>query len=172
MKALLKAVPVGLNFKFISKFSHGFTNRGGFLCVTLKAWYGFKEKRAPKVKDMQVFLQNVQNVIFKILTTFKNNAKFTRAACWINLKIRNRDKNSILMIFLYCHYCWSLLWWNYCRSLMLWNYTSWSRLKLTVQIRLALYSCNSFLTKNRNMAGTSVWKIIFCCVECKITSKT
>ena len=35
--------------------------------------YGFKEKRAHKARDMQFFLQNVQNVIFKILEMFKNN---------------------------------------------------------------------------------------------------
>ena len=41
---------------------------------------------------MQFFLQNVQNVIFKILKMFKDNTKFTTSACWINSKIRKRDK--------------------------------------------------------------------------------
>ena len=58
LKALLKAVPVGLNLKFISKFNHGFTNRGCLLCVILRPRYGFKEKRSPKVKDMQVIAGN------------------------------------------------------------------------------------------------------------------
>ena len=50
-------------------------------CAILKASYGFKEKRANKARDMQFFLQNVQNEIIKILKMFKNNMKFTRAAC-------------------------------------------------------------------------------------------
>ena len=49
---------------------------------------------------------------------------------------------------------------------MLWNSTSWSRLKLTVQIQLALHPCHPFLKNNRNMAGNSVEKRMFCCVEC------
>ena len=68
--ACTKAAPVDLTMKFISKFNNSFTNRGCLLRVILKAWYGFKEKRAHKVRDMQVFLQNVQNVISKILTMF------------------------------------------------------------------------------------------------------
>ena len=39
LKALLtctKAVPVDLNMKFISKFNHGFTNRGCLHCAILK----------------------------------------------------------------------------------------------------------------------------------------
>ena len=41
--------------------------------------------------------------------------KFTRADCWINSLISNRDKNATLMIFLFSHYCWSLLCCNYWR---------------------------------------------------------
>ena len=47
---------------------------------------------------------------------FKNNMKFTRAACWINAKISNRDKNTTLTIFLFCHCYWSL-WCNYWKPL-------------------------------------------------------
>ena len=36
------------------------------------------------------------NKIFKILKMFKCNMKFTIAACWINSKISNRDKNTTL----------------------------------------------------------------------------
>ena len=92
-----------------------------------------------KARDMQFFLQIVQNKIFKILMfkkiliIFKYNVKLTRAVCWINSKISNRDKSARL-IFLICHYSWSLLWYNYRRSLMLWNSTSWSLLTLTVKI--------------------------------------
>ena len=56
-------------------------------CAILKALYGFNEKRAHKERDMQSFLQNVQNEIFKILKMFKYNTKFPRVACSINLKI-------------------------------------------------------------------------------------
>ena len=52
---------------------------------------------------------------------------------------------------------------------MLCNSTSGSRLKLTVQKQLAHYP---FLTNNRNMTGHSFEKKMFCCVECKIRSKT
>ena len=58
--------------KFISKFNHGFTNRGCLHCAVLKALYGFKEKRGHKVTEMQFFNQNGQNLIFKILKMFKN----------------------------------------------------------------------------------------------------
>ena len=80
--ACTKVVPVHLNVKFISKYNnHGFTNRGCLHCATLKGLYGFKGKRACKVRDMQFFLQNVENVIFKVLAKFKKNTIFTRTAC-------------------------------------------------------------------------------------------
>ena len=41
---------------------------------------------------------------------------------------------------------------------MLWNSTSWSRLKLSVQIQLAFYPCDPFLTNNCSMTGNSVEK--------------
>ena len=41
---------------------------------------------------MQFLLQNVQIKIFKILEMFKYNIKFTRAACWINSKEKERKK--------------------------------------------------------------------------------
>ena len=144
--------------KLRSKFSHSFTNRGCLHCTVLKSLYGFKEKRAHKAKDMPIFHQNIQNEVFKIFRTFKNNMKFTRVACWINSKISSKDKNTILMKFLFCHYCWSLLWCYYWRSLMLWNSTSWSRLKLPVQIRLAFHPCDPFLINNCNMSGNSFEK--------------
>ena len=133
--------------KYRSDFKHGFTNRGCLHCVIRKALHGFKEKRAHKARDMQFFLQNFQNYIFKILKMFKNNMKLTRPACWFNSKISNRDKNTTPMIFLFCYYCLLLLWCNYWESLMLWNSTSWGRLKLTVQIQLALHPCDPFLIK-------------------------
>ena len=120
--------------KFRSIFNHDFTNRGCLHCAILKAY---------RARDIHFFFQNVQNEILKL---FKYNMKFTRAASWINSEIRNRDKNTTLMIFLFCHCCWSLLCCNYWRSLMQWNSTSWSRLKLTVEImQLALYPCDPFL---------------------------
>ena len=64
-------------------------------CAVLKASYGFKIKRAHKVKDMQ--LKNAQNEIFKILKMFIYNMKFTGTACSINLKISNKDKNTTIV---------------------------------------------------------------------------
>ena len=51
--------------------------------------------------------------IFKILKMFKYTMKFIRAVRWTNSEISNRDKNTTLIIFLFCIYCWSLLWCNY-----------------------------------------------------------
>ena len=78
--------------KYRSEFKHGFTNCDCLHCYILKALHGFQEKRAHKSRDIQFFLQNVQNKIFKIFKMFKNNIKFTRAAYWINSKISNKDK--------------------------------------------------------------------------------
>ena len=69
------------------------------------------------LSQMQFFLQNVPNEIFKIFKMFENNVKFTRAACWINSKITNRDKNTTPIKFLFCHYYWALLWCHYWKSL-------------------------------------------------------
>ena len=95
---------------------------------------------------------------FKILRMFKYNMKFIRAPCWINSKISSRDQNTTFMIFLFCNYCWSSLWCNYWRSLMLWNSLTWSHLKLTVKIQLAIYLCNPFLINNCKMAADSLKK--------------
>ena len=104
--------------RYRSEFKHGFTNRRCVHCAILKAFHGSQEKRAHKSMDTQFFLQNVQNEIFKIFKNmFKNNMKFTRAACWINSKISNRHRNTTLIIFLFWRYCWSLLWCNYWKSL-------------------------------------------------------
>ena len=43
-------------------------------------------------------------------------------------------------------------------SLMLWNSISWSRLKLTVHIQLALHLCDPFLINNRNTTDSIVEK--------------
>ena len=110
-----KTVTADFNMRFWSKCNHGFTNRGCFHGAVLKAWYGFEEKRTHKAIDMQFFLQNVQNRIFKILKMLKCNKKLSRATCWINSKISTRDKSTTLMIFLFCYYCLSLSWCNYWR---------------------------------------------------------
>ena len=86
-------------------------------CAILKALHDFQEKSDLKSRDMQFFLQNVPNEIFKIFKMFENNMKFTRGACWINSEISNRDKNTTLVIFLFCHYGWSFLWCKYWKSL-------------------------------------------------------
>ena len=103
-----------------SEFKHGFTNRSYLHGAILKALHDFQKKRAHKSRGMQFFLiQNdfLQNDL-KTFRMFKNNMRFTRAACWINLKISNRDINITLITFL-CHYYWSFLWCNYWKSLKL-----------------------------------------------------
>ena len=92
-------------------------NHGYMHCAILKALHSFQEKRAFKARDMQFFLQNVPNEIFKIFKMLENNIKFIRAACWINSKISKRYKNTTLITFLFCHCCWSILWCNYWKSL-------------------------------------------------------
>ena len=64
--------------KYRSEFKHGFTNRGCLHCAISKALHCFQEKKAQKSRDMQFFLQNVQNEIFKIFEMFKNNMKIAR----------------------------------------------------------------------------------------------
>ena len=135
-----KSAPVNLNMKSISTFNHSFTSHSFLHCAILKALYSF----AHKVREMQFFLQNVQNVIFKILKMF-----------------RSKVKNTTLMILLFCHYFWSLSWWNYWRYLMLWDSTSWSRLKLLVEIQFMLHPCDTFLINNRNMTSSSIEKRYF-----------
>ena len=102
-----------------------------------------------------------------ILKMFKCNMKFTRVVCWINSKISNRDKNNTLMMILFCHYFWPLLWFNYWWSWTLLYCTSWNCLRLTVQILLSLYPYDPCWINNctgNNMTGTSV--------DSKIRSKT
>ena len=139
-----KSVPVDLSMKSISTFNNSFTSRIYLHCAILKALYSFKEKSAHKVREMQFLLQNVQNVIFKILKMF-----------------RNKVKNTTLMILLFCHYFWSLLWWNYWRYLMLSDSTFWCRLKLLVEIQFMIHPCDAFLINNRNMTSSSVEKRYF-----------
>ena len=86
--------------KNYAELKHDFTNRGCFHWAILKVLHSFQEKRSSQVNGLQVFLQNVQNELFKM---FKNNRKFTRTACCINSKIRNRDRNNTLVIILF--YC-------------------------------------------------------------------
>ena len=75
-----KPVPEVFDMKYRSEFKHGFTNRGYLHFAILKALHSFQEKRAHKSRDMQFFLENVQNEILKIFKMFQNNMKFTRAA--------------------------------------------------------------------------------------------
>ena len=97
--------------------------------------------------------------------------KFTRAACWINSKVSNRDNSITLMILLCCHYCSSLLWCNYWRPLMLRNSTSRSRLKLTVQMKLSLYPCDPFLINSYNVTGNKVEKHCLVVLNVKLQVK-
>ena len=79
-----KALPEILDVKYTLECKHGFTNRGCLHYAILKALQGFQEKRTLKSRDMQFFLQNVQNKIFKIFKIFKNNMKFTSACSLLN----------------------------------------------------------------------------------------
>ena len=65
------------------------------------------------------------------------------------------------MIFLCCHYCWSLLFCNYWWFLMLLNSSSWSRWKLTVQRQVVPHPCDSFFINNRDMTTNSIEKNCF-----------
>ena len=76
-------------------------NRVYLHCAILKALHSFQEKRALKSSDMQFFLQNFPNEIFKMFKMFENNLKLTRAAFWINSKVSDIDKNITLIIFLF-----------------------------------------------------------------------
>ena len=66
--------------KYRSEFKDGLINCGCLHRDIRKALHGFKDKRSHKARDMQFFLQNIQNEIFKILKMFKNNMKFITAA--------------------------------------------------------------------------------------------
>ena len=148
---------------FVSKFNHSLTSRDCLHCAILKTLYNFKEKRAHKAYRQEIcnfFLQNVQKEEFQDFGNVwkQHEIHQIEKTCRIKSKISNRDKNTTLMIFLFYHYCWSLLWLNYWRSLMLWNSTSCSRLKLTVQIQLALHPCDPFLINNRNITSNSAEK--------------
>ena len=63
--------------KHRSKFKGDFNNRDCLHCAILKALHGFKEKGANSARDMQFFLENVQNEIFKNMKMFENNMRFT-----------------------------------------------------------------------------------------------
>ena len=96
--------------------------------VLSKSFTQCSRKKEPTSQGMCKFsLQNFQNETFKIFKMFKNNMKFIRVACWINSKISKRDKSDALIIFLFCHYCWSLLWCNYWKFLQSGSHISLQR---------------------------------------------
>ena len=66
-----KAVPEILDVKYRWEFKYAFTNSGCLHSPILKALPNFQEKTAHKSSDMQFFLQNVQNEIFKVFKMFK-----------------------------------------------------------------------------------------------------
>ena len=107
-----KAVPEVLDMKYRSEFKYGVTNHGCLHCATLKALYG--KKKEPAKQEICIFSFRMFKMRF---SRFSNFWKKTGAACWINSKISKETKNTTLMIFLCCHYYWSLLWCYYCKSL-------------------------------------------------------
>ena len=127
-----------------------------------------------KVKEptrKKIYFKMFKMRFLRFLKMSKNNMKLTSTACWINSKISNRENSTTLMIFLCSHYYWSLLWYNYWRSLILWNSTSWSHLKFTVQIQLAVYPYDLLLIINYNMTGNSVEKHCFMVLNVKLQVK-
>ena len=92
-----------------SEFKHGFTNRSYLHGAILKALHGFQEKRAHKSRDMQFFLQNVQNDFLqndlKIFRMVKSNMKSPEQRA----ELIQKKATEIKM----CHYYWSFLWCNY-----------------------------------------------------------
>ena len=105
-----------LDMKYGSEFKHGFTNCDCLHSAILKALHNFLARRTHKSRDMRFFFQNVQNEIFKIFKMFKRQHEIHQSSL-LNPKISNKDKNTTLIIFVFCHYCCSLLWGNYWKSL-------------------------------------------------------
>ena len=70
-KLLSKTEPEVLNITYIPEFKHGVTNHCCLHCAILKDLHGFHWKKAHKSRDMQCFLENVQNEILKIFKMFK-----------------------------------------------------------------------------------------------------
>ena len=64
-------MPEILDVKYRSEFKYAFTNSGCLHSPILKALHDFQKKTAHKSSDMQFFLQNVQNEIFKIFKMFE-----------------------------------------------------------------------------------------------------
>ena len=81
------------------------------------------------------------------------------------------DISTTLIIFLCCHYYYSLLCCNYCRSIMLRNSTSWSHLDSTLQKQLALNQCESFFINDLNMIANKVEKHCFAVSNVKLQVK-
>ena len=95
---------VDLNRKFISKFN-GFTNRDYLHCAILKLYMALRKKEPTSQEtcsfSFKMFKMKFFNGKMKMkMKMFKNSMKFIRAACWINSKISNRDKNITLMVIL------------------------------------------------------------------------
>ena len=87
------------------EFKHGFTNRSCLLGAILKALRGFREKRAHKSRNMQFFLEDVQNDFLqndlKIFRMVKSNMKSPEQRAELIQKKSNRDKNvSLLLVIL------------------------------------------------------------------------
>ena len=83
-----KAAPEYLNVEFRAKVNHGFTNRDCLHCAFVKAY---------QARDMQFFLQNVQNEMLNV----KYNMKFTRTPCILNKQqIQKHHAHDILILSL------------------------------------------------------------------------
>ena len=78
-----------MNVEFRTKVNHGFIGHDCLHCAFLKPY---------KARDMQFFLQNVQNEIVKILKMFKYNMKFTRAPSILNKQQRQKHHAHDILI--------------------------------------------------------------------------
>ena len=152
----------------ISNLDQNLIKASQVMAVCIMLFMQFQGKKEPTKSIFQCF-----KLDFRYFgKNFRNMTKFNRLACWINSKIRNRVSNNILMMFICCHYCCSLLWGNYWRSLiMLWNSTSWSVLKLTVPTELPHHPWDPFLINNYNMTGNSVENHCFIVLNVKLQVK-
>ena len=89
-----------------------------FLLCYSKSFTGFSGiKESTSQGICNFFVKMFQMRFSRCSRQLKITLKLTRAALWIILKISNRNKSTTLLIFLFCHYFWSLLWCKCWKSL-------------------------------------------------------
>ena len=110
-------------------------------------------------------IKNVQSELFEIFKMSKNDLKFTIATCWINSEISNRSNSTTLDILMLSLLLTIII----LQLLKVFNdFTSWSHLKSTVQIHLALYPFDPFFINNLNVTANNVEKHCFVVLNVKL----